>query len=205
MNTKRIALIGDREKKSAFLEITGIDWLELEHLSSLANEVDLDAAFILLEEGECPKGLKGTYPLFIHSVSHTLSDLETGPFVYRINAWNGFVERPVWEICGNPSNDCQVILEHLGKKGIFVKDEPGMIAARVLAMIINEAYFALEGEVSSAPDIDLALRLGTNYPLGPVEWGKKIGLQSIFLLLKKLSEKNPIYMPSGLLEKESAL
>ena len=48
-------------------------------------------------------------------------------------------------------------------------DIPGFISARVVSMIINEAYFALEEEVSSKEEIDTAMKLGTNYPYGPFD------------------------------------
>jgi 3-hydroxyacyl-CoA dehydrogenase len=44
-------------------------------------------------------------------------------------------------------------------------------------MIINEAYFALEDNVSTKAETDIAMKLGTNYPYGPFEWGQLIGLK----------------------------
>lgn len=57
---------------------------------------------------------------------------------------------------------------------------------RTIAMIINEAYFALGDKLATATDIDLAMRNGVNYPLGPIEWGEKIGLSNIAQLLEEL-------------------
>lgn len=58
---------------------------------------------------------------------------------------------------------------------------------RTIAMIINEAYFALGEKLATAEDIDLAMKNGVNYPLGPIEWGEKIGLHNIAQLLEELS------------------
>ena len=58
---------------------------------------------------------------------------------------------------------------------------------RTIAMIINEAYFALGDQLASATAIDLAMKNGVNYPLGPFEWGEKIGLHLIAQLLEELS------------------
>jgi 3-hydroxybutyryl-CoA dehydrogenase len=58
---------------------------------------------------------------------------------------------------------------------------------RTIAMIINEAYFALEQKLASAESIDLAMKNGVNYPLGPIEWGDKIGLHNIAQLLEELN------------------
>ena len=76
------------------------------------------------------------------------------------------------------------------------------MAARVICMIINEAFFALQEEVSTVNEIDLAMKLGTNYPYGPFEWQDKIGLQNIYQLLKSLSVKDKRYSASLLLEKK---
>ena len=70
-------------------------------------------------------------------------------------------------------------------------------------MIINEAFFALEQSVSTQPDIDIALKLGTNYPMGPFEWAEKIGLQRVNELLEKLTLQSDIYKPSALLFEKS--
>ena len=69
-------------------------------------------------------------------------------------------------------------------------------------MIINEAFFALEEGVSSKEEIDVAMKLGTNYPYGPFEWQEKIGLQNIYQLLHNLSEKDKRYSVSPLLRKK---
>ena len=58
---------------------------------------------------------------------------------------------------------------------------------RTIAMIINEAYFALGENLASPESIDLAMKNGVNYPLGPIEWGEKIGLHNIAQLLEELN------------------
>ena len=68
-------------------------------------------------------------------------------------------------------------LHALAKQHTQVPDEPGFIAARIIAMIINEAYYAKGEQISSEADIDIAMKLGTNYPLGPFEWARLIGLK----------------------------
>lgn len=59
---------------------------------------------------------------------------------------------------------------------------------RVVSMIINEAYFAIEENLATKESIDLAMKHGVNYPLGPFEWGEKIGLSLIIELLRELRE-----------------
>ncbi len=65
---------------------------------------------------------------------------------------------------------------------------------------INEAWFALEENVSSKEEIDVAMKLGTNYPYGPFEWASLIGIEKIFELLQKLSTYDKRYLPATLLK-----
>ena len=66
--------------------------------------------------------------------------------------------------------------------------EPGFVAARVMSMIVNEAFYSLGENISSIEDIDSAMVLGTNYPGGLFEWVEKIGVENFYRLLKKLAE-----------------
>jgi len=77
-----------------------------------------------------------------------------------------------------------------------------MISARVIAMIINEAYFGLGDEITSKTETDIAMKLGTNYPYGPFEWSEKIGLQKIYALLKKLNKSDSRYAIAPAMEKD---
>ena len=70
-------------------------------------------------------------------------------------------------------------------------------------MIINEAYFALEDNVSSKTEIDTAMKLGTNYPFGPFEWVGLIGNKNVLALLQQLYATDSRYKPSELLIKEA--
>jgi 3-hydroxybutyryl-CoA dehydrogenase len=72
--------------------------------------------------------------------------------------------------------------------------EPAQATAvqlRILACIINEAYYALGEGVATAADIDTAMRLGTNYPQGPLAWGDALGLEVVRSALRGLQAMNP--------------
>ncbi len=151
-----------------------------------------DAFFILKEINiEDPNAFAGK-PVFINSVISTLKELNLPENFSRINGWPTFVKREIWEIA-SPNNDAVKIFEMLQWKYIKVADEPGLVSARIISMIINEAYFALGEDVSSKNEIDLAMKLGTNYPYGPFEWCKKISLKKVYDLLEKLSETDSRY------------
>jgi 3-hydroxybutyryl-CoA dehydrogenase len=65
------------------------------------------------------------------------------------------------------------------------------IVLRTVGMIVNEAALALGDGVASATDIDLAMKLGTNYPKGPLAWGMEIGPERIVTVLRGLDAKHP--------------
>ena len=175
----------------------------IESIDELEQPEGVDAIFLLIDN--LPYLSSKDYfgkPIVINSVIDTLIDNKL-PFNYsRINAWPGFLKRPIWEMAANDETAISPILKELGWNVLFVKDEPGLVAARVLSMIINEAYFALEGKVSTIEEIDLAMKLGTNYPAGPFEWKDNIGVQNIYALLQRLSETDKRYLPAPLLLEE---
>ena len=143
-------------------------------------------------------------PVFINSVSATLKELNAPVNVYRINGWTGFLQRPVWELAGAADENTKAVLALLNKEIKIVTDEPGLVAARIISMIINEAYFTLGDGVSSKGEIDTAMKLGTNYPFGPFEWAETIGLENIVELLQKLTLNNKRYQPAPLLIREAS-
>lgn len=145
-------------------------------------------------------------PVIVSLVDHTLANLPSH-FV-RINGWNTFLKRPVIEAsCNNDiiKGQAEIIFSAFNKKTAWLPDTPGFITARVVAMIINEAYFALGENVSTRQEIDTAMKLGTNYPFGPFEWSKKIGLKNIAGLLEALYKEESRYLPAELLKTESGI
>lgn len=82
----------------------------------------------------------------------------------------------------------QEFFETLGKRVILVADGPGLFLGRVVGSIVNEAMIAVAQNVASADDVDLAMRLGTNYPIGPIAWGREIGGRRIARMLGRLAE-----------------
>ena len=144
--------------------------------------------------------------VLVNAVTHTGDELPKN-FI-RINAWPTFLKRPLLEASGFDDTlkaKAENCFSAFQKKVEWVPDIPGFITPRVICMIINEAYFTLEEEVSSKPEIDTAMKLGTNYPYGPFEWSEKIGLKNVYDLLIKLAQTNSRYEPSALLKKEYLL
>ena len=142
-------------------------------------------------------------PVLLNAVCHTLKAMNAPSNVVRFNGWNSFISGNTWELAGQVNNLVEQILTALGKQMIAVPDEPGFISARIISMIINEAYFALEDKVSTKKEIDLAMKLGTNYPYGPFEWASIIGVKDVFGLLETLSMHDNRYLPAHLLKQET--
>jgi 3-hydroxybutyryl-CoA dehydrogenase len=137
--------------------------------------------------------------LIVHSVTNTLEEWNHSN-VARINAWKGFLDRPVVEASIKEEATKEFLdltWALFGKKTETVQDVPGLVTARVLAMIINEAYRAKEEGVSGPEQMDLAMKLGTNYPKGPFEWAREIGTGRIRELLEVLSLEDPLYAPAN--------
>lgn len=81
----------------------------------------------------------------------------------------------------------QEIFAALGKRVVLVEDVPGLYLGRTVASIVNEAVYAVQEQVASAGDVDLAMQLGTNYPIGPIAWGREIGGGRITRILMDLA------------------
>jgi 3-hydroxybutyryl-CoA dehydrogenase len=88
----------------------------------------------------------------------------------------------------------------MGKEVVVIKESPGFITSRINAMIGNEAFYMLQEGIASARDIDKALKLGLNHPMGPFELVDLVGLDTRLHILeylhKSLGEK---YRPAPLL------
>lgn len=113
----------------------------------------------------------------------------------RFNGWNGFIGQDKMEIAGkeNIIQEFASLLSDAGIETVISADTCGMIGPRVVAMIINEAYFALAENISTKTEIDIAMKSGTNYPYGPFEWCEMIGIEKIKNLLHHLKMENSRY------------
>jgi 3-hydroxybutyryl-CoA dehydrogenase len=97
----------------------------------------------------------------------------------------------------------EAFFQSLGKNTAVVQDETGLVFPRVLSLIINEAVFAVMEGTATPQDIDIAMKKGTNYPYGPLEWADQIGLDEVYAVIhglhRDLAEER--YRPAPLLRK----
>ncbi|WP_124974835.1 3-hydroxybutyryl-CoA dehydrogenase [Ligilactobacillus salitolerans] len=93
--------------------------------------------------------------------------------------------------------------ESLGKTVILSKDSPGFVVNRILTPMINEAVMALESGIASADEIDEAMKLGANFPMGPLQLADFIGLDVLLSIMKTLYNgfSDSKYRPAPLLTK----
>ena len=208
----RLVILTNEQLKEELLSTGVSDDCKIDWISSpkeLLSHTNADAVIDLLFEhnGYDVSHLTNYLrkPVFVHSMNKTIAQI--GLAVSRINAWPGFLKRNIAEVSSTDEtnkNEAEKILSLLNRKIEWVPDIKGFISPRVVSMIINEAYFTLEENVSTKEEIDIAMKLGTNYPYGPFEWSKKIGLKKIAGLLKELSITEKRYKPSSLLIKEAS-
>lgn len=177
-------------------DTTVIYWQKGDHVPAADLYIDYDYE----EKGSAFAAVKDR-PVLVNAVIETLATLPANAI--RFTGWPGFHERSLWEICGHSPfiQETEKRLQELGWDYRIVPDTPGMIAPRVIAMIINEAYFGWGEGIAETQAIDTALKLGTNYPYGPFEWAEKIGLKKIHQLLETLSKEQARYTPAPALIK----
>lgn len=94
-----------------------------------------------------------------------------------------------------------------GKKVLQVADYPGLLVWRTVAMLVNEALDAVQKGVADPADIDTAMRLGVNYPHGPLAWGARLGWNRVLRLLENLQQHygEERYRPCSLLRQKALL
>ncbi|CDX54085.1 3-hydroxybutyryl-CoA dehydrogenase [Mesorhizobium plurifarium] len=99
------------------------------------------------------------------------------------------------------------LVRRAGRKATMVEDSCGAVCQRVIAMIVNIGSEIVEQKIASAPDLDAAVRLGLGYPLGPLEWGDKIGPKRVLRILDTIYDRtrDPRYRASLWLRRRAEL
>jgi 3-hydroxybutyryl-CoA dehydrogenase len=175
------------ETSSLYEEII---WIE--NIHQIREYQNADVFIDLLFESKHITTLQSLFPrlIIINNVEKTLA--ETNSAFVRINGWPGFLRSSIIEAASLNENSKPIaerIFALFEKQLEWLPDRPGFVTARVISMIINEAFIALKEGVSSKEEIDTAMKLGTNYPYGPFEWCEKIGMKRIQALLDQLQKR----------------
>ncbi len=222
MTPKSVLLLGDDQEPITRIlkqrcQQAGMDWVMLseespEALTQMSFEVvlqigvpdalpsvlrflDLDHETLLLVNG---LNMTAHQALVYHPTT-----LAYGPFpLYR--------DIPVIELASPPTGNVacweqgQNFFEALNLTCLPVPDAPGLILGRTVALLVNEATSALMEGVATPADIDTAMKLGTNYPQGPLAWADEAGLDVILSVLEHLyqSYREERYRPMRLLQEK---
>lgn len=96
----------------------------------------------------------------------------------------------------------QKFFKSLGLDTAVVEDSVGLVLPRIVCSLVNEAAYALMENAAQPRDIDTAMKLGANYPYGPLEWGDVIGLDVVLAVLRGLYDEygDDRYRPAPLLK-----
>ncbi|MCP1158325.1 MULTISPECIES: 3-hydroxyacyl-CoA dehydrogenase [Bacillus] len=147
------------------------------------------------------------------SNTSTMSPTEIGSFTGRpdrvlaMHFFNPVHRMPLVEIVKGleTSDECVEYIRQtaaeMGKETVIINEFPGFVTSRISALVGNEAFYMLQEGVGTPEEIDKAVKLGLNYPMGPFELGDLVGLDTRLNNLKYLHEKlGEKYRPAPLLE-----
>ncbi|MGG4549142.1 3-hydroxyacyl-CoA dehydrogenase [Rossellomorea marisflavi] len=143
----------------------------------------------------------------------TMSPTEIGSYTKRpqkviaMHFFNPVHKMPLIEIIKGLETDKETVeavrkaARTMGKETVIINEFPGFVTSRISALVGNEAFFMLQEGLGTPEDIDKAIKLGLNYPMGPFELGDLVGLDTRLNNLKYLHEKlGDKYRPAPLLE-----
>jgi 3-hydroxybutyryl-CoA dehydrogenase len=134
-------------------------------------------------------------PVFVSAVKNSLAQMVFDDNaniqfpLFGINSIETFLNRNLLEVSMLNASNEQLLKDTLNKLNWdykLVKDRVGMVTPRVVCMIINEACYTLQEGTATMADIDISMKLGTNYPFGPFEWADKIGIKNVYEILNNL-------------------
>lgn len=135
---------------------------------------------------------KAEVPVFYHSAKVNLAQRFAGrsaempKLAFGFNGMPTLFNRELLEVSTYRTSDADYLkklMTELNTDFQIVDDRVGMVTPRVVCMIINEAYYTVQEKTASREDIDVAMKLGTNYPFGPFEWCQRIGVRNVYELL----------------------
>lgn len=202
LNTFNVQVIGIRE---LVLKLDEIDLALEVHNMDLAKKKES----IQLLDDQLPAHV----PILTSSLAITATEAASWTTTpARVCGFGTFIplsERALIEVAPALQTSKEVVkaatdfIQSLGKETAVVEDEVGLVFPRILSLIINEAAFAVMEGTASPEDIDIAMKKGTNYPYGPLEWADRIGLDEVYAVIRGLHQNlaEERYRPAPLLRK----
>ncbi|MBC5994201.1 3-hydroxyacyl-CoA dehydrogenase family protein [Pontibacter cellulosilyticus] len=166
-------------------------------LNQQLSPTDIVFDFLLHEQPERLSTYAPQQVVFCNAVTMQLaelvhqSELEEPCTLIGFNGLPTLFNRPILEVSllnRKDEESLKEICETLDTEYLLVDDRVGMVTPRMICMIINEAFYTLQEQTASVEDIDLGMKLGTNYPKGPFEWAKQIGIENVYQVLQAVYE-----------------
>lgn len=194
---KKIFLLGDESINKELKALFPRDW-------QIAGKLD-NSAELIIDSSNFPRKKKfehikiidencgNSIPVLTSSICITASQqcsysIFPGRLV-GIGLYDTFTASKLLELAPTKITDQAIIksasefLTKIKLNFTVVPDRTGLVFPRILAMIINEAAQVYSENTASREDIDTAMKLGTNYPFGPLEWADKIGIDLVYNIL----------------------
>ncbi|MDD8019121.1 MAG: 3-hydroxyacyl-CoA dehydrogenase family protein [Bacteroidota bacterium] len=204
-----VCLLGDEQlvkEYSTTFQSAGIAVLELKSLASLKTsakkilmgfELSLESTELKLTNLKAlDESLPAQIPIVSNAVTSTVltqaQSIGHKERLIGIAAFPTLLENKLVELTPSLYTSAEIaeyvklFFTGLKKEIAVVEDSVGMVMPRILCQIINEALFTVQNDVANPKDIDTAMKFGTNYPHGPIEWGEKIGFKNIVTVLDAL-------------------
>lgn len=212
-----IVVVGSKEQADLIKEkIKGEHKLLFADFLSEAHLKQADVVFDFnVEENHEALEQYFNYPemaVFLNSVTFSLAEqaVYQSKGECKLFGFNGhptFINRDLLEVSMYEKTDrsyLENIMSGLGLAIEVVDDRVGMVTPRIISMIINEAFYTVMEGTATKGAIDLAMKLGTNYPMGPFEWASKWGIINVYEVLEALYEdtKDERYKICPLLKKQ---
>lgn len=191
-----IAVVNDSGDLRAYIATLSpglVNWL---YCSSDDGFPDATAALVWQAPDEWLQQLK--MPALVAETNRTLQQMGCSHQLFgRFCGWPTLLQRKTWEVATakDETDWLPALAAALEITTTRVADVPGLVAPRLLATIINEACYALEAGICTTSDLDIAMQLGTNYPIGPWAWLQKIGPAKVHQLLSVLAVSESRYQP----------
>jgi len=217
-----ILVIGEEQQYAAFLQKGGLSGHRVRQVTTAGQSDIADQELIIdlnFDENTDRARIYAKHPQVVvlagiarTSLSEVMNNyaFEQGFSLIGCNWLPGFAAMQVTEVSILEEEQKPVlerIMAILGWEYEIVEDRVGLVTPRVVSMIINEAYLAAAEGTASREDINTAMKLGTNYPLGPFEWCEKIGIRQVCGVLDAVYKAtgNERYKISALLAQEAGM
>ena len=212
----RVTLPAGSRPEGVSLDVVGPDSEELRSHASVQPLLDKNPSLVVFSCHRAPthddldelRAVAGKVTVVVDSSDAAwLYELPTGVGWVRLHAWRDdvFAEVVDDDIAGiSPSSDIDTLLAALQAPSVRVLALPGLVADRLANCLANEAFAVVEEGTAKADDVNIALRLAMNHPVGPLEYVDRVGVATVYAGLRSLLAEfgDPRYRPTQLMRRQ---